>query len=424
MEASLHPLRKSGNDEEGPQSPEGLLISALLESGDFNPEKYYVSDADIEAWGKLWSFCREYQTHAGEAPPLSLVTKDFPDFDLTKDVNPSWAASKLVEASTMRDMRSRIRTAVDALGMEDLNSAMASFEGIKKPRGHRKDPLDVFDHASMEEDFHVSKIEVPFPTLGRSTGGIGPSELWQLGARFGEGKTQLATCFAARAAKCGYRAVYSSLEMPAKKISRLIALRLAGNDRSLVAALQGNDFKAQKKALDQIAAMTPGSVAVFDPKYGKVGSTSAITEMAGDFDLVIVDHVGLMTTSDGRRAIDDWRAQALISNVLREATLATGTPILCTAQVNREGERPGSSSPPKPGSLAGSDALGQDADVVVTGKRLSTRTMVMEAGKNRDGPELRWWIRFDPAKNRFEEIPKDAMTELAAIDEGNKSYLD
>lgn len=308
--------------------------------------------------------------------------------------------------------------------MEDLGSALASFEGVRKPRGHRKDPLDVFDHASMIDDFKVSKIDVPFPTLGRATGGIGPSELWQLGARFGEGKTQLATCFAAKAAECGYRVCYSSLEMPAKKISRLIAMRLAGRDRQLVAALEGDDFKAKKLALDQIAAKTPGVIQIFDPSHGKIGSTAAIKEMSGDFDLVIVDHVGLMTTSDGRRAIDDWRAQALISNVLRETTLSTGTPVLCTAQVNREGERPSSNSPPKPGSLAGSDALGQDADVVVTGKRLSVRTMVLEAGKVRDGPSLRWWIRFDPAHNRFEEMSYEAAKELVTIDESNKAYLD
>jgi replicative DNA helicase len=282
----------------------------------------------------------------------------------------------------------------------------------------------VFDHASVAEAFEVSKIEVPYPTLARCTnGGIGPGELWYLAARLGQGKTWELLGYAAKAAKAGYSVGIASLEMPHKQVIMRSLKRLAGRDASLVRALNDDDVNEVKKAMDTIQATTPGRIDVFDPGHGRINTTSSIAEMCHDYDLVLVDHAGLLMTSDGRRAIDDWRAMAVISNVLREITLATGTPILAAAQINREGEKSHSSAPPKASNLSQSDALGQDADVVITMKRLSDRVMVHSAEKVRNGPNLRWYSRFEPDKARFEEISRDEASELGVLDEDRKASV-
>ena len=110
--------------------------------------------------------------------------------------------------------------------------------------------------------------------------------------------------------------------------------------------------------------------------------------------------------------------------MLREISLESTTPILAATQVNREGERSTSRRPPGTNNLAGSDALGQDADVVVTGKRTSTHSMAMSAEKTRNGPSARWYTEFMPDLGRFDEINRERANELIAQDINDEGDYD
>ena len=418
----LHPLRTGQTDVNPLNSPEALLISAMLELGQFNPASYHVTDEDIDAWKKLWLFGVEYQQRAGEAPPLSLIRKQFPDFDLTTDISPKWAASKVQEAASARLLRHRSKAMLIALADEDIEGAFTALEGLQRPHSHRKQPDNIFDHEVLTDAFSIIKMDVPYPTLMRATrGGIAPGELWYLAARLGQGKTWEILGYAAHAAKCGYKVAVLSLEMPSQQVAKRALLRLAGRDTPLAALLESDNLAERMVAVDTIQARTLGSIKIIDPSHGVVNTTNCVKELCQEYDLVVVDHAGLLMTSDGRRAIDDWRAMAMISNILREITLATGTPILAAAQINREGEGRNSTAPPKVSNLSQSDALGQDADVVITMKRLSERVMIHSAEKVRNGPNLRWYTRFDPEKNRFEEITQEAALELGAMDDDRQA---
>lgn len=419
------PLRPSPHSEQGSQGPEGLFISALLEIGEFTPAKYHVDDEDVEAWRNLWSFCCEYQTAAGIAPPVSLVRQRFRDFTLTKDVDPTWAAYNLSMAAANRRLRMRIQETIKLLGDDDVPGAYSAIESLRRPRTLFKEPADVFDHATTTEEFPVSRIEVPYPSLGRATGGIGPGEYWVFAARLGHGKTWVLTRMMARAAQCGYAVAYASLEMTAAAIARRLYLHLAGHDRALINQLFDDDPLEQKRAIDAIKERVPGSIKIYDPSHGRINTTSSIASMAHDYELLGVDHAGLLMTADGKRAIEDWRVQATISNVMREITLESGCPIAAAVQINREGVgSSGSRRAPGTDKLAGSDALGQDADVVVTGKRTSERTMVMSAEKTRHGPGMRWYTEFDPGRVRFEEISKERANELIMLDNDTTGDFD
>lgn len=304
-----------------------------------------------------------------------------------------------------------------ALREGDLAGAFDAIEHVERPRGFTREPADIFDHALLEDRFSQGHIEVPFPTLQRLTnGGIGAGELWYWAARFGQGKTHSLTGIAARAAEVGCHVGIASLEMPAGEIATRVLRRIAGKDAVLLGKLDSEDILERKKAQDELLERTAGTIRVFDPSYGTINTTAHISSMCQDYDLVLGDHVGLMRNHEGKRAIDDWRVLAQISNVLREITLESSTPVAFAAQVNREGENPGSAKAPKANHLAGSDALGQDADVVVTQKKLSKRVAVYSAEKVRNGPVGHWYTRFDPAKGRFEEIDYDTALEIMAVD--------
>lgn len=409
---ALRPQQR--REEEGSESPEALFISALLHDGEYRPEEYRITPSHFSCWRKLHEWCEEYQHKAHAAPPLALVHSEFPDFVLGPDVSARWAAHKLHEAHASRQLRVRMREALVLLDEEDLNGAIETLQGIERPHVVRRPPIMIWDH-SPEDEIEVARIATPYPTLNRVSGGIGPSELWFWAQRPGEGKTMNLTVFSAYAMEAGYRVRYLSLEMPSRTIVHRTKRALARNERKVLAQLDSKDHREIKKATEHLRHKVPGSLSVVDPSHGSVSSTT-VREHMDDCDLVIVDHAGLMKTADGRRAVDDWRAMALISNSLKEDALATGIPILGAVQLNRTADT-GGLTPPKLTTLAQSDALGQDADVVVTGKKTSETTRVYSAEKVREGSGARWFARYDVKTSTYSEMSKEQAQEQMAVDD-------
>ena len=416
------PLRSRSSqdqpDEASPQSYEALLISALVESGRFNPEAHHVSKDDIVGWGKVWAFCHDYQAASGKAPPEHLLAKHHPEFQLTPGISVAWAASKVLEESASRDLRARTQASIAALKDGDVEGAFEPFDNLQRPRTLVAPPASIFDVSSVAAEFEVERVEVPFPTLRRMlNGGLTPGEYLVLAARLGQGKSHIACHFASRAMQAGWRCAYLSLEMPRRQVSLRTLKHLCGSSYELFDALNGDDEIEMKKAVEALQERTPGTLDVFDPSMGNVGTTSMFEDLCRDYDYVLVDHVGLMKTAKGQRAIEDWRIQSTVSNVIREVILDTGTPSLVIAQVNRAGEHHGSMATPRASELAQSDAIGQDATAIITMKRLSRTIMKYSLEKSRDGATGPWFGRFDPARNRWDELSKEVALDISADDD-------
>ena len=257
---------------------------------------------------------------------------------------------------------------------------------------------------------------MPYPTLQSVTGGIGPGELWFYGARWSQGKSWLLCKQAVASAKAGYNVTILSYEMPSPKMARRLHRIFTENDRNLYRRLRTGHTHDYKEVVDVIADRTPGSVKIMDSSYGGIASVNYVAQVALECDLVIVDHVGLMMDAQGHRAGEDWRYHASVSNVLKEITLESGTPILGAVQVNREGDKSGAMTPPRGVNVAGTDALGEDADILVMHKRYSERVMVHGVEKNREGAKVRFFSSFDVEANKWGEISRDEAMEIGMLD--------
>lgn len=399
--------------DESPETPEALMISAMLNKGEFIPSKYHLTVEHLECWQKLWQFAEQYQEQAGKAPGLDLVRLQFPDFVYTADVECAWASHRLHRVHSARQMRKTFKAALRDLEADEVELAYEKVTAIERPRVARRSPVSVWDHAGVEEEFAVTKIPVPYPTLQRITGGIGPEDLWFIASRPSEGKTFTLCLQAAMAMNAGLKVGYLSLEMPARVINKRIRRTVATPaERKL---LDHSDPKEVKKGMDLLQERVTGSVHVVDPSHGRFTSP-VVREALEEYDLVLLDHAGLMHTADGRRAIDDWRAMATISNDLRSDVLGAGTPLVAGVQINRTADTAGRSAP-KLSQLSQSDALGQDADVVCTFRALSEKTRVWSSEKNREGARAKWWTLFDAKNAEFKEISQDAAYEQVAEDE-------
>ena len=417
MPKPLKPPSKavSTTTDEIEDGPEALMISALLESGSFDPSPHGLTVDDLQCWEQLWNFGVEYHASAGTAPPHNLVMKRFPDFVITPNVSVNYAAHLLRSASHERRLRADLGKALDSLRDGDLEAVHEVMEGVQRPRTTRKPPVDGFSHDNINEDFETDRIPVPHHSLGRVSGGVGMSELWYIAARPGNGKTYTACTFVAEAIKYGYDVSYVSAEMPSRRINQRIARVLTNGNVRLLTLLASKDPADQKKALDELREKVPGSWSTVDPSHGRMTNGFIREQMYGK-QLVVVDHMGLLRTNKGARAIDDWRAMAEISNTLREDNLAVGTPVLGLVQINRAGESAGNSAP-KGSTLSQSDALLQDCDVLVTMKRLSKHVMVHSAEKVREADTPKWYSRYDPAKVNFKELTKEQAYEIVATDD-------
>jgi replicative DNA helicase len=134
---------------------------------------------------------------------------------------------------------------------------------------------------------------------------------------------------------------------------------------------------------------------------------------AADYDLNVVDYIGLMKPDGNGRAVDDWRVMAAISNELKEIALGANTRMLVASQINREGDN--SLAPPKLKNLSQSDALGQDGDVVLTlmKYRRQAGATHFSIEKQRDGEaDVQFWSRFDVDTGNYDEITRDEADEL------------
>lgn len=400
----LRPRTPSTASDESSTAPEALLLSAFLEVGEFDPQRFGVLDTDIVAWSQVWSMCAEYASATnGQAPPISLVTKTFPDFEITRDVRAEYAASKVREAAAEREIRERTREAITALNDGDLSDVYEVLSSIRPRTEAKAVPASVFDVREVAARHNVKRIAVPYPALQRASGGIAAGELWYIAARSGHGKTWDVMHYAGHAARQGERVAVLSLEMPHAQVSMRGLTTMTRGDRDLLRLLRSSEEEDWQAAVDAIKESTPGEVHVFDHSHGMITTIDFVRSIINDYDLVIIDHMGLMT-SGGARAVDDWRIQAAISNELRALVLASSSRVLAAVQVNREGSRGRASRPPTLTSLAGSDALGQDGDVVITQRRWSKSVKVHSAEKIRDGEELRFHSHFDPRRGRFGEM--------------------
>jgi replicative DNA helicase len=248
--------------------------------------------------------------------------------------------------------------------------------------------------------------------LTRLTGGIAPGNLWYIAARLGVGKSWKLLTIAVAAAEAGWNVKFYSLEMSTREVVdrlHMIALRDAYH------GVWEDLGKSERAELMDEWAGRCGRVDIADPTGGPVDA-SVIAANHEDGSIAIVDYIGLMRSATGQRAVEDWRAAAMISNQLKEVALEHSIPIVSAAQVNREGARSRDASPEH---LAQSDALGQDADVLVTIQRDKNVSRVHEYSlvKNRHGTSgARWYARFEPGLRRFEDIGADTALSLMEAD--------
>jgi replicative DNA helicase len=130
---------------------------------------------------------------------------------------------------------------------------------------------------------------------------------------------------------------------------------------------------------------------------------------------VFIDYLTLMSTGG-----DDWKAIANLSAELKGIAMHYQVPIVAAAQINRMAI---GNDVPGPEHLAGADAIGQDADCVVTMKQMSAHLIKMRLAKFRHGSDGQTWMNeFRPNTGMFDEVSGGRADEIIEEDKSQAMF--
>lgn len=405
---------------------ETLLISAILNTGDVHLATHMGVRAEHFGDGHRpkYQWIQNCYKQFGSCPSVASFMSTFPTFPHDQDQTEALLVSHLIKRDKAKvDLLARARSSLEALERDEVEDAYRLFDDLRMDVATVKPDNALVDHTFMDNysDHPEPRIKVPWATLEGRTSGLGGGELWYFAARQGQGKSSFLLDMAAEAACEGKKVIVYSLEMTKRqtqvRLHAALGRRLGIRHIDANAMLRRTWASAQyKDLLQQIEARVPGQVFVHEVSMGMV-TPAVVDQHANDFDLSVIDYVGLMRNDERIPAIKDYRIIAEISNGLKAVALGKHHSIIAASQINRDGVS-NSWRPPALHTLAQSDHLGNDGDVVITMKRYGLGASVCSVEKNRHGGTgTPFFTKYDANRGDFAEITRDEADEIRASEQ-------
>lgn len=251
------------------------------------------------------------------------------------------------------------------------------------------------------------------PTLNNLTVGIKRKELTAIAARPSVGKSAFALQIAYGAWKQGEKVLYFPLEMSTNQSN---ARLLVMNGYASAKEVQTGKFQDPNKlqlGIDQIDKMHKSKRFKIYEGEGSIERIESVIKKEKPF-VVVIDQ---LTQMRAKRGFNDIRAKfSYMTSNLKRIALQENVAILLLCQINRSADN----SKPTMANLKESGSIEEDSDNVILLHRLqpedlnnpqaidwkSTRPMLLNLAKQRDGETDEFQITFRPANFEFIELAK------------------
>lgn len=401
-------------------SGEAVLISALLNNHDVLAASYHgITPDHFIGYRDEYRYLIGFQDHYKAEPSWEVFLDSFKSFPRCDHEDIRSACDMVFKAHDRIQMTDAMNQAMSHLSMGDVAAAHGILSGTELHRTAPKPKklLTDLDFLDRWDEDQGSAIEVPYRTLQRHTGGIRPGNIWYVSARPSQGKSAHLVNIAAKAVRDGCRVKFYSLEMNEDEVRFRFHALLANHYGYKGITLNDlrdrrTDKHAYKQFVSELADKFDGCLDIHTYHDGMI-TPGVIMTTASEYDLNIVDYIGLMRQDNGSRSVDDWRVAASISNDLKMIAGMCSTRMLVATQINREGDV--GTEAPKLRNMAQTDALGQDGDVVVTMRAMPKDVAtLLSLEKNRHGPShISFCTTFDPNVGVFQEITREQADDMA-----------
>lgn len=419
------------------RNPEQLLISSVLRSGNHVVAAGQGVNAKLfHTYKKEWGFIEQYIGMHRKAPSKAAFKAKFPDFTIIQADDVEHFCEAVKESHAHHVLSNLIKDGVSALKTGESTAAVTALHngvvGLRAELDGRADDSNVVENwtGSYEEvknrfrrrkSLGSAGIQSGFPTLDNRTGGMNPGELWIVAARLGQGKTWTLVKMACSALISGFTVQYDSLEQSRGQISlrvhTLLARELSTRKFKASELMKGTSgLREYREFLRELPDMLQGKLHVSDTARGRVSPLTVAAQIEKNQPhAVFIDYLTLM-----ERAGDDWRGVADLSAALKQTATQYEVPIITASQINRQGVM-GRDQVPGAETLALSDAIGQDADGVITMRQISSRVVKMKLAKYRHGADgYEWFTMFDPNAGLFKECSRDEAMSLRDEDDDDE----
>ena len=419
-------------------STESMFISAILRQEDHQTPvlggvkpHWFVTHRDE------WEWIDRYINRHRKCPSKVLFKTKFSDFRMVQSDDVEYCLGELRDEYLRRSLVQVVNEAVDKIKNDDevpdimslMQKSLLSLQADADGLANESDVVDDWEVAYDEvarryermAEKGIAGIPTGFSTLDLVTGGAQPGDYWIVAARLGQGKTWTLLRMAATAVYRGYTVQYDALEQSRAQIAMrahsFLSSAHAQDSFKTQDLMAGRDFDllAYKEFLKNLRDTLSGKFIVNDTSRGRVTPSSIAAQIERNKpDVVFIDYLTLMNGQQG-----DWQAIASLSAELKGIAMRYQVPIIAAAQINRTAigeDLPGAEH------LAGADAIGQDADAVITMKQISRHVVKMKLAKYRHGGDGQiWFNEFRPNSGRFVEIDGDTADEIIAEDKAGNS---
>lgn len=402
-------------------SIEALLISAVLRQEDHKTPLLEGAMPDwFLAYRTEWEWIEKYVTRHHKAPSKTLFKATFPDFVVLKADDVEYCVKEVKEAYLRRSLVNLLEDTAEKIknhgeAIEVINFAQHQLMQLQVSSEGGKNESDVLDDWELAYGEAARRYErnqtrgmagVPtgFPTLDNLTGGPQEGDYWIVAARLGQGKTWTLIRMACSALYAGLTVQYDALEQSRAQIAMrshsFLSSQYGKQTFRSMDLMHGKDFdlKAYRDFLAGLKDLISGKLIVNDTSRGRLNPSMIAAQIERNKpDIVFIDYLTLMNTGG-----DDWKAIANLSAEMKGIAMHYKVPIVAAAQINRMAignDLPGAEH------LAGADAIGQDADCVVTMKQMSAHLIKMKLAKFRHGSDGQTWLNeFRPNSGMFDEV--------------------
>ena len=417
---------------------EVLFISAVLRQEDMTtPLSSGVNKSWFHSHADEWEWIEKYIQRHRKIPSKTLFRDRFPKFQILKSDDVEYSIGQLKDSHVRFSLVSVAEELLERLQDKDdptsvLDNAYSEMAGIQMDAhgGHNESEVisdwegtfnEVARRYERVQQRGMAGIPTGFTSLDMLTGGPQAGDYWIVAARLGQGKTWTLIRMACAALYGDHTVQYDALEQSRSQIAMRCHAFLSGKYGKEVFKsidlMHGSNFDlvAYRKFLKNLGGNLEGKLIVNDTSRGRVSPAAIAAQIERNRpDVVFIDYLTLMNSGG-----DDWRAMAELSGEIKGIAMRYEIPIVAAAQINRMAignDVPGAEH------LAASDAIGQDADAVITMRQQSARVVKMKLAKFRHGMDgHEWFNEFSPNTGRFEEISGDDAQDIIDEDRANAS---
>lgn len=393
-----------------------------------------------------WEYLLDQYARHGEIPPPKMFKEKFPDFVYRKQVGKEPNVMPAIEA--VRDNHLEMSLAqmaddfVDSLGQKPPNELIAELTAridSLRAQDAGEEQIDLIEDMmadydefvrlqTAEEDGRSAFVPAPWQPINDYWGGLRGGEVIGIIARMNEGKSWVSQQMATVALLGGKRALFVPLEMgrydvaarlhtmlsyyhakhlspkhmrlPAitnrKRVEEMMEGRTVWSNMALSVGSSKIDRDEYKEWITFMRSTIKSGFVV--PNLHSFSGQFTFDTFArhverSECDIAVLDYMTLLDDGAIATKKQDWEVWKEVTRRAKVLALRLDIPIIICAQANRQGAY---SKTPELTDIAYSDALGQNADRILSLKTTGNTTQVT-CIKNRKGQNrFRFWCHFYP----------------------------